>query len=254
MKKSNRKHNAVMVNSLKGGCGKTTIALSICVSAAMEDGEKYNNIYYFDIDVAGTGSFYKLFGNGSNNKLLDYYGTKKCIECVNLIELKDPNNNDLSYYFNAISIDPKTRIDKKSYKNGTIRFEPVIEEDNFIGNIIDFIKLLNENEDGDEKKNLYVFDCSPGLNRLQCELVCKLKKIKSTKVNEMFVTSYDNSHINKTVECLAEYYISEGKTEKMNILINDIHNIKDIENSKGYNFDDIIENVRKKNGKNQSER
>ena len=50
------KNQIVMINSFKGGAGKTTAALCRCVT---EYKEKRNcNIYYIDMDVLGTGVSY----------------------------------------------------------------------------------------------------------------------------------------------------------------------------------------------------
>lgn len=54
----NRKNKIVMFNSFKGGAGKTTTALCRCISEYKE--KVYQNVYYVDLDILGTGVEYVL--------------------------------------------------------------------------------------------------------------------------------------------------------------------------------------------------
>ena len=72
----------VMINSFKGGAGKTTAALCRCVSEYYESTN--HNIYYVDMDILGTGVDYVL----SLEKQKIYY-MKQPKRLVNLVmELK----------------------------------------------------------------------------------------------------------------------------------------------------------------------
>ena len=58
MNDNGKKNKLIMVNSFKGGTGKTSVALSHCIynwkMGVKEDGENYRDIYFVDIDRLGT--------------------------------------------------------------------------------------------------------------------------------------------------------------------------------------------------------
>jgi cellulose biosynthesis protein BcsQ len=218
--KEREKSKVVLINSFKGGAGKTSISLASCVTAALENqnNNDYNKIFYFDIDFLGTGSYYKLFPNGVENRNFfnNYY---KDDWNKFPMELFLKKNGIMLGSFYALYIDPKLRI-KKKYENTIIRMNDK-EEQILTGNIVDFI----EKEIEYDKSSLFILDCSPGFNKLERNLIIELNKNLFLDVREVFVTSYDSSHVEKTVECLKEYCNTNTKRKKIHIILNDIHNI-----------------------------
>jgi len=219
-----KKNRVVLINSFKGGAGKTSISLSLCVSAALnnQNNELYNKIFYFDIDYLGTGSYYKLFAEDCGEKnFFNYYNKnlwEKAAHEINIAEAE-------KCMFYAICIDPKLRIKKSNYENTVIKTNDT-EDAKLVGNIMDFIRKSSKDV-LNPKPNLYILDCSPGLNKVERDLLTILNnKKEQLDVNEIFVTTYDDSHIRKTVECLKEYWGGTKVKQKMSyIILNDIHDI-----------------------------
>lgn len=208
----------VMINSFKGGAGKTTAALCRCVSEYM--GNSYQNIYYVDLDILGTGVEYVL----SLGKQDVYYNdvddkkSSKLQEKVQKIDLKGKNN------FYAAVLNPISRR-KESYSGqDRLRSCPDVERGVFRHKVR---KLLNQilNVKG---KNLIVLDCAPGISYTEeciLEDIYKMRdnEKKSVEVEEIYVTTPDASHIRKTAESLNEYrsYLKKDK-RRVTILINDL--------------------------------
>lgn len=230
--KGSKKSKVVLINSFKGGAGKTSISLSLCVSAALnnQNNEFYNKIFYFDIDYLGTGSYYKLFAEeGGEKNFFNYYNKDSWEKVAHKINIAEAEK----CLFYAICIDPKLRIKKSNYENTVIKLNDT-EDAKFVGNIMDFIGKSSKDV-LNPKPNLYILDCSPGLNKVERDLLLKLNSKKEKfDVKEVFVTTYDDSHIQKTVECLKEYWGTNGKQKMSYIILNDIHNItyitKEMEN------------------------
>lgn len=236
--KEREKSRIILINSFKGGAGKTSISLALCVTAAIENHNKkhYNKIFYFDIDLLGTGSYYKLFPDGiENRKYFNDYDKSKWHEFPK--ELKLEKDGEVKGSFYALYINPILRIKKKIYENTVIRVNDKKEE-TLIGDIIHFM----ENETGmvgmgeKQKPNLYILDCSPGFNKFERKLIEELNNNSNYNIKEVFVTSYDSSHVEKTVECLKEYCNTSEERKKFYIVLNDIHNISKKINGVNLNF------------------
>lgn len=276
---SSRNNNAVFINSFKGGTGKTSISLSLCVSAAFnnKNQKQYNNIFYFDIDILGTGSCYKLFPEGTEDiNFFDDYSKKVWYKFSKEINLGIDGEKGTFY---ALCINPKLRIKKANYENTVIKVNTA-KEQLFISSVIDFIE--ESSKEKLDNPNLYIFDCSPGFNKIERELISLIDKKSDFDVKEIFVTSYDSSHVEKTVECLKGYFSRKENLEipketlkvsqkalklpikalrppikKMKIVfndkankyiaLNDIHDLEHIETEDGVkinlNFDSAIKKI-----------
>jgi cellulose biosynthesis protein BcsQ len=207
---SSRNNNAVFINSFKGGTGKTSISLSLCVSAALsnKNRKQYNNIFYFDIDLLGTGSCYKLFPEGTEGiNFFDEYSKKIWYKFSKKINLGTDGEEGMFY---ALCINPKLRIKKANYENTVIKVNTA-KEQLFISSVIDFIE--ESSKEKLDNPNLYIFDCSPGFNNIERLLISQIDKKTDFDVKEVFVTSYDSSHVEKTVECLKEYFSKKDNLE-----------------------------------------
>ena len=218
-KKENRKDNKiVMINSFKGGAGKTTAALCRCVSEYK--GDTYQNIYYIDLDILGTGVeyvfslekqevYYNDLDDGKNSRLQ---------EKVPKIDLEGKN-----HFFAAI-LNPVSRR-KESYSGqDRLRSCPDVERGIFQSKVK---KLLDKILNG-KGKNLIVLDCAPGISYTEECILADVYAMrdndkKSVEVEEIYVTTPDASHIRKTAESLNEYaaYLKKGN-RTVTILINDL--------------------------------
>lgn len=256
--KAGKKNNIVFINSFKGGTGKTSISLSLCVSAALnnKNRKQYSKIFYFDIDILGTGSSYKLFPEGIEDIcFFDDYSKKIWHKFSKEISLGTDGEKGVFY---ALCINPNLRIKKINYENTAIKVN-TSKEQLFISSVIDFIEESSKEKVGDP--NLYILDCSPGFNKIERQLISKLGGKPGFDVKEVFVTSYDSSHVEKTVECLKEYFsmkqnlkipkktmripiknlkapvkkVVQVFNEKTNqyIVLNDIHDLKNMKTEAG---------------------
>lgn len=208
----------VMINSFKGGAGKTTAALCRCVSEYK--GTAYQNIYYVDLDILGTGVEYIL----SLDQQKAYYNDvddrkkSKLQDKVQKIDLKGKNN------FYAAVLNPISRR-KESYSGqDRLRSCPDVERGIFRYKVRN---LLNQILNG-KGKNLIVLDCAPGISYTEeciLEDVYKMRDNgkKSVEVEEIYVTTPDASHIRKTAGNLNEYraYLKRNK-RTVTILVNDL--------------------------------
>lgn len=208
----------VMINSFKGGAGKTTAALCRCISEYM--GNTYQNIFYVDLDILGTGVEYVL----SLKPQKAYYNdvddrkSNKLQDKVQKIDLKGKNN------FYAAVLNPVSRR-KESYSGqDRLRSHPDVERGFFRNKVR---SLLNQILSGKGKK-LIVLDCAPGISYTEECILADIYQMrdnekKHVEVEEIYVTTPDAAHIRKTVESLNEYreYLKKGK-RKVTILVNDL--------------------------------
>ncbi len=200
-KKENKKDNKiVMINSFKGGAGKTTAALCRCMSEYK--GDTYQNIYYVDLDILGTGVEYVL----SLEKQKVYYNDLDDRKNSTLQEKVQKINLEGKNHFFAAILNPVSRR-KESYSGqDRLRSCPDVERGIFQSKVK---KLLNQilNRKG---KNLIVLDCAPGISYTEECILADIYAMrdndkKSVEVEEIYVTTPDASHIRKTAESLNEY-------------------------------------------------
>lgn len=208
----------VMINSFKGGAGKTTAALCRCISEYK--GNTYQNIYYVDLDILGTGVEYVL----SLEKQKAYYNDvddrkgSKLQDKVQKIDLKEKNN------FYAAVLNPVSRMKEAYSGQDRLRSCPDVERGIFRNKVR---SLLNQILSG-KGKNLIVLDCAPGISYTEECILADIYQMrdnekKSVEVEEVYVTTPDASHIRKTAASLNEYRAYLKKDKRMvTILVNDL--------------------------------
>ena len=200
-----RKNQAVFFTSLKGGAGKTTLSISLCVSEALRKEKnykaKFDDIYYFDIDLFGSGSSFILdiengpYLNDCKNFdiITQYYHPIK-------IEFNDaPDIYNIG--FTSSVIDPVLQ-EKKSYFGNSLndRLSTSVCDDIFMGNLVGLLNRYNSDKSG----QLFVFDCSPGFDNFTQKFIDKLNII-GIKTSILFASTYDTSHIKKLERFFKNY-------------------------------------------------
>lgn len=249
-----RKNTIVVINSYKGGSGKTSMALSYCVTRAYNNkkieiqkkvdekvDEKVNKkvdekIFFIDIDLLGTGSRYMLLEEEDkkarwlNSEDKGPAGSPlKLDEYVNVLKMKQDPVGEFEIY--AILSNPVTDAyfqgeNKDSYRKNRSVEEAVYR--NKIKNIIE--EILQDGSD-----NYIVLDCSPGVSSMEREIMniiyresCENKDV-AIEVQEVYITTYDNGHFKKTVHNLKEIYPLRVPAERsIVVVLNDIHNIQEL--------------------------
>jgi len=249
------KNTIVVINSYKGGSGKTSMALSYCVTRAYNNkkeafqdkkaalqGKKTVNekVFFIDIDLLGTGSGYMLLGKadkkarwlnsedrspaGSTLKLDDY---------VNVLKM----NQDPIGEFEIYGILSNPVIDAYFQEENSYRKNRSVEEAVYRNRIKNIVKEIMR----DGVDNYIVLDCSPGVSSMEREILnilyreaCENKDV-AIEVQEVYITSYDNGHFKKTVQNLKELSLLTAPAEhNIEVVLNDIHNIaylKEISNT-----------------------
>lgn len=215
----------VMVNSFKGGAGKTSTALSLCMTAAHNElKNSQKEIYYIDLDILGTSAKYAIF-NKSKHKQLKY---------MSLTEGKISDNDvEFDYiakkksHFKACLIDPQNRLTSNHAANLSQRSNASCLNGIFTEKILSYIEGILRRE----KDSLIVLDCSPGLSEFERLILEKLyhKQIvdKICSLYEVYVTTLDIAHIKKTIESMETLCNSNPNLEERNIKIitNDLVNV-----------------------------
>lgn len=208
----------VMVNSFKGGAGKTTAALCRCVSEYKE--KSYQNIYYVDLDILGTGVEYILSLERQDVYYNDLDDGKTSMLTGKVQEIMRDGGN----CFYAAVLNPVSRK-KESYSGqDRLRSHPDVERGVFQKKVT---TLLNQILNG-KGKNLIVLDCAPGISYTEECILTDIYRMrdsgkKNVDVEEIYVTTPDASHIRKTVESLNGYNAYLKKDNRIvTIFINDL--------------------------------
>lgn len=203
----------IVINSFKGGAAKTTVSLSYAVTTAADMGENAK-VYYIDLDILGTGSQYLLyndkgfpktnFGIGYNNQDIDKYFDKYTFFAV---------GKPKSFY--AACIDAKTEY---SYINSEKKFfhkYSYMRDNIFVGCVENMVMtILEQNKRSKNgEPSIIVLDCSPGFDEREIEVLKAMRKLQSKNIEviEVFTSTTDCAHLQKTKDCLKKYYISKGK-------------------------------------------
>lgn len=244
---SSDKNKIIMVNSFKGGTGKTSLALSYCVSEAIKG--EYDMVFYLDVDILGTGTAYTLFEEKQIEKLkfLNEYNLNTHTRYVNEILFANTKKEEKVFY--VALVNPSNRINKSYYGKNKLSSSETVSNTSFYYKIIEFIsKVLSSNS-----SNLIVLDCSPGLSSFEVELMYAINNLIKDKKNhffeEIYVTTFDVAHIRKTIDCLGESILTyKGDIEKRNIriIMNDIHNysyIKYVKDEAGFSFNFDVDGI-----------
>lgn len=237
MKKT--KNTILVINSYKGGSGKTSMALSYCVTRAynnkinekQEKKEINEKVFFIDIDLLGTGSEYLLLEEGKKKaKWLNSEdgssagGQLKLDEYVNVLTMKLDPVDEFEIY--GILSNPVT--DAYFQAGNSFRNNRSVEEAAYRIRIKDIIKeILRDGCD-----NYIVMDCSPGVSGMEREIMNMIyeesRKSEDAviEVQEVYITTYDNGHFKKTVQNLKEIHpLRDSKERSIVVVLNDIHNI-----------------------------
>lgn len=221
-----RKDNhVVVINSFKGGAGKTTAALCRCVSEYKEASN--HNIYYVDLDILGTGVEYVLSLKEQKRYYNDLGGEQKLEQKVQEIMRDERMNNR----FFAAVLNPISRIKQTYGGQDRLRSHPDVEQGVFRMKVKTLINQILDCKG----QNLIVMDCAPGISYMEENILEELYRIaknprKKLSVEEIFVTTPDSAHIQKTINNLnacAAYLMHHA--QRVTLLVNDIFNCEGIE-------------------------
>lgn len=200
-----RENQALFFTSLKGGAGKTTLSISLCVSEALKKEKnskaKFDDIYYFDIDLFGSGSSF----------ILDIENGPYLNECKNFdmitnyyhpIDIKfDEAPNIYNIGFMSSVVDPVLQENKSYFGNSlNDRVSTSVCDDIFMDNLVKLLTKYNS----DKRGQLFVFDCSPGFDSFTQKFIDKVNKI-GVKTSILFASTYDTSHIKKLERFFKNY-------------------------------------------------
>lgn len=222
------KNKIIIVNSFKGGTGKTSVALSNCVHNCKQN-DCYQNIFFIDIDRLGTSMSYALFADQQTPVYFDDYKERYFERVCNKI-LEDKTRNTVLY---AVLLNPVANRRQDFDLHGRLWQHSDISGALFFDDLESFLKKCMSNE----CSNLFVIDCSPGLTDLERHLLELFYNMRQSgtvsEIEELYVTTFDASQIRKTIECLndAKDFLKKGERDA-SIVLNDIHNWESI--SKDY--------------------
>ncbi|MBU3126234.1 nucleotide-binding protein [Clostridium tagluense] len=212
----------IMVNSFKGGAGKTSIALSLCTTAAYKDCE--TEIFYIDLDILGTAANYAIF---NKDKTICYMS----LEAEKIAENKVKfDYGEKKLQFNACLIHPENRLTSNHVANLNQRSNANCLHGIFAKKISSYIDNILKNK----KDTLIVLDCSPGLSEFEKLILENLYHKQNSEnmcnIYEIYVTTLDVSHIKKTIESMKTVCTGNPNLDKRNIKIitNDLVDLKEL--------------------------
>lgn len=226
------KFKMIMVNSFKGGTGKSSLALSHCIhewkrmeeSKDREETEEeiyYSNIYYVDIDRLGTSMSYYLFPEGSPKPCyFENYRKGEAEQVSNEVALS-PDSKGKLY---AVLLNPVANRKQDYDVHGRMQQHEKNNNTIFEAQMLDFLEeCMNMGTN-----SLFVVDCSPGLSEMERRLLKRFYDLQEKYdlcVEELYVTTFENGQIRKTIECLNDC-ADEMYWEKreVSIVLNDLQN------------------------------
>ena len=210
----------IMVNSFKGGTGKTSVALANCVHNCKQN-EFYKNIYFVDIDRLGTSMSYILFPDHIKphyfNEYEEHYYERVCNKVL--------VNSERDTVLYAVLLNPVANRRQDYDIRSCFWQHGDISDSIFLHDLLSFLKKCMSRE----ISNLFVIDCSPGLTHVERSLLSEFYNMrqngKVSEIEELYVTTFDASQIRKTVECLndAKDFLKRGE-RNASIILNDLHN------------------------------
>lgn len=219
-----KKNKIIMVNSFKGGTGKTSVALAQCVHN-WRTKNTYDNIYFLDIDRLGTSLAYTLLPEGEKVSIhyFDEYPEKSYDKVCNEVRLDEDSDSNLF----AVLLNPVARRRQDYDIHGRMQQHEIVGNSIFMENLLSFMDKCV----GQKGKNLFVLDCSPGLSDMEKNLLSEFymrKKDWDTSIEEIYVTTFDSSQIKKTIECLNDYrdILHRDDGREVSIVLNDVHNCR----------------------------
>ncbi len=232
------------INSVKGGCGKTTVSLSIAYTIMYnleseymkeinnpikkEDGKELSvpKVCYIDLDILGTGVEYVIFEEDSN---LKYFNNAHCKtdtyddfkQFINPIDRVDSN---LQIDCILLSADPK---EKSKFLKGNHNYDKAHNMNVFLKRSE---KLLSAFIKGKEYDAI-IIDSSPSYDDFPRSIYKYLRNISSDKDNNikkvynLFVSTLETSHVLTTISTLVDMIKdSEVNQQDIRVVFNDINN------------------------------
>lgn len=206
----------IVVNSFKGGAGKTTLALTHCIDALFH-GHRFENVIYIDLDVLGTATSY-LFDSDKLPLEKCFHQTKKAVK-VPLAY--DGESRDLQVVYLSPELKMQSMYGGLNYINHQELAQQRLRDD-----ILAYVAGIV----GRQKGNLIVFDCAPGFSRMEQELLkaCyDMKGKKKADIREEYVVTLDSGHIEKCVECIRDSWETlpiPPEYRKIRLTLNDVQN------------------------------
>jgi cellulose biosynthesis protein BcsQ len=206
----------IIVNSFKGGAGKTTLALTHCINDLFHE-RKYENVVYIDLDILGTATSC-LFDKDKLPLEKSFIETGKAVE-VPLVY--DGENRSFHAVYLSPGLKMQTMYGGLNYVNHQEFLQQRLRDDilTYVRNIV-----------GKRKGNLIVFDCAPGFSRMEQELLkaCyDMELEKKAEVREEYVVTLDSAHIEKCIGCIRdswEILPIRPEFRKVRLTMNDIQN------------------------------
>ena len=235
-----------VVNSVKGGCGKTTFSVYLAWKAANEATNK--NTLLIDMDFQGTAMEFLFHGASATPKkyLNDAIETRDLVFLDYIHEIITEKSDEKNNKFNVIFSDPKVETKSKyrvSYQNN---YTPVINYQFFrygLQNVLDkaadcnyenIILDMPPNSDGFANSAIdYIFSKSGK------------EKLINAERNMFLVTTTDAGHIDATIKELTHILKNEEHMlfDKLFIVINHHMSGDDFEGNSKNTIDYIVNNV-----------
>lgn len=231
MTKPDNKNLAILFNSAKGGSGKTSLSLSAAVTAVMSDDiqKKFDAVYYFDFDLDGTGTEYLLALEDGKMPFNEYKSISDEFRCRHELFLANEERKS-GKPLNAFVLSPKSRCGGSFFGEFLQeRIETSCLDNLFMGNVIELLTHYTK----DKGSSLFVFDNAPGQTSFSKQFAAQLFKIKDLDVLEVFATTFDAAHIEKSAVIIKNLIQKESHIANRKLVINDIHNALRIASSEG---------------------
>ena len=211
-----KQNEIIIVNSFKGGAGKTTLALTHCINDLFHE-HKYENVIYIDLDILGTATSC-LFDKDKLPLEKSFDHTGRAVE-VHLAY--DGENRSFHVVYLSPRLKTQTMYGGLNYINHQELAQQRLRDDilTYVGNIVE-----------KRKGNLIVFDCAPGFSRMEQELLMAcygMKLGKKADVREEYVVTLDSAHIEKCIGCIRdswEILPIRPEFRKVRLTMNDIQN------------------------------
>ena len=243
---NNKKCTVYCVNSIKGGCGKTTVALSLTYTIMQDLEAKYrdntdlcedendNNdnkpkVCYIDLDILGTGVEYIIYGENSEAKYYNdiEYKLNSYEQIEEYINKIDRVGSDIPIDCILLSADAKK---KKNFLKGNHNYNSDKNMNVFLKRTENLLKLLI-NEKG---YDAIIIDSSPSYDDFPREIYRFLKNLSIESLDEnksinrvynLFISTLENSHILTTISSLVDLMKSEDvESENIRLILNDTTN------------------------------
>lgn len=200
------------VNSIKGGCGKTTFSILL---VNLLQGSENKKTLLIDMDLQGTAMQKLLLGNDKKEDNIRYLNEaiRECESLDKYIYTKDLwNGVELS----VILADPNVEKKKKYRPTSTMNYNTVVQYQVFRGG---FSECLNKLDDFNYAN--IIFDMPPnydGYSNAAYECIRK-KADENDKVNLFYVTGLDNGQVSATMDEIVDVLNNQDNLRFDNLFI-----------------------------------